>query len=137
MAIADKYFSIEYEYGARGWEKGDCLNLPQLFYEEEFGISIDIQQYSYEEDWYAGDENLIVDNIEDNGFVKFVGPAFELGDIIIFNWRNKPSHLGIYLEGGFFIHTGLHGTGVSSILTNTWGRRVHSQWRHKDVSKTR
>jgi|LGOV01.1.fsa_nt_gb cell wall-associated NlpC family hydrolase len=127
MAI-EKYLGIEYKHLGRGLDAGDCLNLPLLFYKDEFGINVENNQV-YAEDWYLDTPTLILDNLKNLGFVDVPIKVLNYGDVLVFKWRNTPSHLGIYIGGGNFLHTGAHGTGLSSVFSGAWARRVHSVWR--------
>jgi proteasome lid subunit RPN8/RPN11 len=124
--------SIKYkEYLYRPFVMGsnDCLGLIIDFYKNEYNISI--TNFIRDEKWYEKNPNIIINNIEKEGFKKIDFKDIRNGDIIIFSYR----HMGIYVEGDLLLHAPYNKKSVIERLTNESKRRIESVIRHNKNEK--
>ena len=97
--IAGKYVGIPFKEHGRDMKGVDCFGLILLIY-KELGYRID--DYRYKPDWFKGDYNLFLENY--HKYAKRV-PKPEPGDAILLSRNGEsPTHIGVYLGNGKFIH---------------------------------
>ncbi len=116
-ATARKYLGASYRSGGSGPRVFDCSGLTQYVYKQH-GINI---------------SRSSVDQANDG--TKVSKENLQVGDLLIFSntYKKGPSHTGIYLGNGQFIHASTPSTGViiSDINSNyyrnhfSYGRRVY------------
>ena len=124
----EKYLYIKYRHAGRGWEAGDCFNLLQLLYAEEFAIRIP-DTGTYPEDWWRTSD-LMLEQIGSMGFTPIVASA--PGDLVLFSRRGRVCHCGVLLDSEYFLHTTKKGTAVHSLYALFGGLRPHGYYRHKE-----
>lgn len=128
--IASKYIGIKYK-DKGGTQSGiDCYGLVRLFYKDEFNIELP----DYRSFYSSSTDQESVSNavLTKRSQVLEEVEVPEFGDIIIFNIKGYPVHVGIYLEKGDFLHS-LSGRDscIENLRSLTWSRRVDSIWRYK------
>jgi cell wall-associated NlpC family hydrolase len=86
----------------------DCFTLLRDYFKNELGI--EFADYARDENWETANPDLYEKNLEKEGFVKIITePPFEKftrNDVIFMKFNNTPfpSHVGIYLGNGTFLH---------------------------------
>lgn len=124
----EKYLHIKYKHSGRGWGAGDCFNLLQLFYKEEFGIQIP-DTGDYTEDWYRT-ADLMLEQVGPMGFIRVDDPG--PGDLVLFSRRGRVCHCGVLIDSEYFLHTTRKGTAIHSRYALSRGLKLHSYYRHKE-----
>jgi cell wall-associated NlpC family hydrolase len=121
------YIGLPYKSKGRCLEGIDCYGLVYVFYKNILKLEVP----SYVED-YASAENrqsvseAIKDNL--NNWVEVFKPKF--GDMLIFNILGLPTHVGIYISNGDFIHSFLGtNTCVERLSSITWNKRLKGVYR--------
>ena len=100
--IASKYIGIPFKEHGRDLDGLDCYGLILLFY-KELGCKLD--DYRYKPNWFKEGYNLFLEN-----YYKYAeripeNQALIPGDAILFRGFDKcPTHIGVYLGNGKFIH---------------------------------
>ncbi|WP_321991536.1 NlpC/P60 family protein [Marispirochaeta aestuarii] len=98
-----KYIQIPYKDRGRDEQGVDCYGLVRLFYQNEYGIDLpELNYYSAELD----NRQLIDASKPTLKAEEVLDP--EQGDIVLIALGMDPSHVGIYLDGGFVLHTSAH-----------------------------
>lgn len=101
--IAAKYIGVPFKEHGRDIKDGlDCYGLVILLY-KDLGYQLD--DYQYKPDWFKEGYNLFLEN-----YYKYAeripeNQALIPGDAILFRGFDKcPTHIGVYLGNGKFIH---------------------------------
>jgi len=126
---AQDLLGMQFEIGGRGPKVIDCYGVLK-FYFGEFGLNL--PDYSYVEDW-AGQTELYL--MEYAKFFRKLSPdeELEIGDVILFNSKENPSHTGIYLGEERFIHAyEKAGTRIDSLTNRAWKGKIYGYFRNKE-----
>lgn len=103
-----KYIMIPYENKGRTFEGCDCWGLVRLVYENEFGMSLPFFSEYYSD---ASEGKKVAEALREGkeviSYEEKENP--EYGDVIIFNIKGNPCHVGIYVGRGRVLHV-LKGT---------------------------
>lgn len=126
--IAKKYASLKVPYRHRGSSrKGcDCTGL-LLAIMKELGFLKTYKLPLYGVDWntHAGADDRVVKELE-----KFASKVtrLQVGNIIVFEWKDCPSHVGIYVGQHLFVHCLRNAGKVEklSLLTKEWKNRTYA-----------
>ena len=107
ISVAFKYMGVPYVFGGTSPWGFDCSGFTQYVF-RQMGVTIprtaDVQFYN---------------------FKKVSSNALQPGDLVFFQtYEPGPSHCGIYIGGGEFIHAGSStGVTVASVFGGYWGSR--------------
>jgi cell wall-associated NlpC family hydrolase len=126
--ISQSLLGMKFEIGGRGPEKIDCYGVLKYFF-SEFGFNL--PDYSYMDDW-SGKTDLYLQ--EYANFFRKLGKdeELEIGDVILFNSKENPSHTGIYLGECRFIHAyDKAGTRIDSLVNPLWKGKIYGFFRVK------
>jgi len=97
--IVEKYIGVPFKEHGRDIKGVDCFGLILLIY-KELGYKID--DYQYKPDWFKGDYNLFLENY--HKYAERIEKP-EPGDAILLSKNSEsPTHIGVYLGNGKFIH---------------------------------
>jgi cell wall-associated NlpC family hydrolase len=127
--VAQDLLGMKFEIGGRGPEKIDCYGVLTAYY-ENFGLKL--PDYSYVEDWNGKTELYLQ---EYASFFRKLDKdeKLEIGDMILFNSKENPSHSGIYLGEGNFIHAyEKAGTKIDSLTNSIWKGKIYGNFRIKN-----
>ena len=103
-----KYISIPYENKGRTFNGADCWGLMRLIFLHEYGI----QLLSFTNEYEDASEGARIKEVVRYGksLVKYKEKESpEYGDLVIFNMRGNPCHVGMYIGNNKVIHV-LRGT---------------------------
>lgn len=99
--IIDKYFGIPHRHLGRDLSGLDCWGLIKMIY-ADIGIEV-FDLKDYDEQWAMRGGNYFIENYYED-WVWHTAPVFL--DVLLFrNCKGIPSHAGIYLSKGKFIHS--------------------------------
>lgn len=124
-----QYLKIPFKHLGRDSKGCDCLGLVQIFYRYEFGVTLP-DYTDYVENWHLIDARRISKSYTKFGFVKKQGPP-QYGDVLLLSDGGYPKHLGVVVEGGYFLHTTHAGTCCHSYVMGEYARAIHSIFRFK------
>lgn len=98
-----KYIKIPYKNKGRDFEGCDCWGLLRLIHENEFGIDLPFFSAEYSD---ASEGRKIAKAItEGKSIVNYKEKdSPEYGDVVIFNIRGNPCHVGVYIGKNRVIH---------------------------------
>jgi len=131
--IAQDLLGMSFEIGGRGPEKIDCYGV-LVHYFKEFDLML--PDYSYVEDW-CGQTELYLQEYSKffRKLDKDKDEELEIGDMILFNSKENPSHAGVYLGEMRFIHAyDKAGTRIDSLTNKLWKNKVFGFFRVNDAS---
>lgn len=128
--IGQDLLGMKFEIGGRGPEKIDCYGVLVHYYKE---FDLKLPDYSYTDDW-SGQTELYLQEYA-HFFRKLdKDEKLEIGDMILFNSKEYPSHSGIYLGESTFIHArDKVGTKIDSLTNPVWRGKVYNYFRIKEV----
>ena len=106
------------------YEKMDCWGLAREFYKQMYGVELKHYFKDMPED-RKGKRDLIYTNKGD--FVEVDMPKF--GDLIVFAIRGIESHIGIYIDATYFLHSS---RGIGSVLEKLerWQTHITGYYGH-------
>lgn len=128
--ISQSLLGMKFEIGGRGPEKIDCYGVLKYYF-DKFGLNL--PDYSYVDNW-CGKTELYLQ--EYANFFKKLGKdeKLEIGDMILFNSKENPSHSGIYLGEGKFVHAyEKAGTRIDSLTNPVWKGKIWGYFRVKEI----
>jgi len=105
----------------------DCWEITKLFYRKIMMLDLDAIVYDDPSD-KKNVSRLI--EIEKQKFKQVNSPGF--GDIIVFRINGISSHIGIYINGGSFLHT-MEKTGCVIDKLAKWEKRIEGYFRHDQI----
>jgi len=133
--IAGNLIGIPFKEHGRDRKGVDCFGLILLFY-KELGFKID--DYQYKPDWFKGDYNFFLENYHKYAERIPENQMLMPGDAILFkDFNNCPTHIGIYLGNGKFIHC-LKKVGVviNKLNEEPFKSRIEGRFRVKGYKDT-
>ena len=102
MTNLARFVGIPYKTGARGPDAVDCAGLVMMFYEEALGIVLPPMLYGAE---ITRDEiAALTDETLQSASWQHVEAA-EFGDLLVFRMLGRPTHVGVYVGNGDFLHS--------------------------------
>ncbi len=122
------------KYLNRNFRNGtsDCFSLVRDFYQDK--LNINIHSFQYVENWYEDNPNLIVQNIEKEGFYKVDIKEIKKYDIILFKIRGDfPSHMAIYLGKNLILHQLQDKKSCIEFLDSNWRKRIYCVVRYHET----
>jgi cell wall-associated NlpC family hydrolase len=128
--IAQDLLGLSFKIGGRGDDGTvDCYGV-LCYYFKEFNLKL--PDYSYVDDW-SGKTELYLQEYT-NFFRKLdKDEELEIGDVLLFNSKENPSHTGVYLGESKFIHAYKKaGTRIDSLTTPIWKKKIYGRFRVKD-----
>jgi len=127
-----KYLAIPYKHNGDTFDGCDCYGLIALIYREELGITI--QPFKMYESYRAVDEDVFVDHAQDE-FAPVNEDALQPYDaILLYTDRKFPTHVGMYIGQGRFIHTRMRSKRPVVERLSVWRDRVYAFYRHKGLT---
>ena len=120
---------MQFEIGGRGPKVIDCYGVLKFYFGE---LGLNLPDYSYVEDWEGKTELYLMEYAK---FFRKLSPdeELEIGDVILFNSKENPSHTGIYLGEGRFIHAyEKAGTRIDSLTNRAWKGKIYGYFRNKE-----
>lgn len=133
-----EYIPKTYEISLEGqkfcWGINDCYGLCRNYFRQTLGIYI--RDYDRDEDFGPSNSNMIMENFEKEGFVKFDLGAIDVKphDALLFDISNRcPQHLGIFRGQQNFLHHPLGTLSRSEQLNDKWLRHLKYVLRHKTL----
>lgn len=121
------YIGIPYKNRGRDRDGLDCWGMAQLWYKEQLGIEIPDYLFAYTS---AEDHTSVAEaiNIHKKMWEKVEEP--EYGDVLVFNIKRMPIHVGIKLKGDDFLHS-FQGTNscLERLSSLSWSRRLFEVYR--------
>lgn len=124
-----RYLNIKYKKNGRDFDYCDCYGICYLFNKHELEIDLPI----YLDDPVENQEQIdALFNKKKSDFKKVkLGKECE-GDIISFNIKGLPTHVGVVLQKGLMLHIISGETAkIESYTTNKWINRIDSLWRYE------
>lgn len=103
----ESWYGTRYRYGGTGRNGIDCSAFTQTLLSDVFGLSSERTARAQ----YAASHRIYRENLVE-------------GDLVFFNTRGGVSHVGIYLQNGFFVHaSSSKGVMISSLNDSYYDRR--------------
>lgn len=98
-----KYITIPYKNKGRDFDGCDCWGLVCLIYLHEFNIKLPLLSEEYSE---ASEGKQISESIKKNKSLieNKMKDAPEYGDLVIFNIKGIPCHVGVYIGKNRILH---------------------------------
>lgn len=113
----------------------DCYGLVKDWFRSE--LHIKLPQFIRPDNWWAGDANLYLRNLESAGFQRLApDQAIQRGDLILMCIGSKPdspNHGGIYVGNSRVLHHLYERLSEESVYGGYFRKVTHSVWRHKDA----
>lgn len=97
MKDVSKYLGIPYKKGGRDRGGVDCWGLVRLFYDQEYGVLLPAYI-----DHGGRREEYIRKGIEELAAEAVTDP--QEGDLVVISVGGRPSHVGVWLDGGKVLH---------------------------------
>lgn len=120
MADLSPYVGIPYRIGARGPDAVDCAGLVMKFYRERLGI--ELPDFFYGDDISREEMAGFADRGMKSGQWSLVDQP-QFGDVLVFRMFGQPTHVGIYIGGGDFLHS-IEGKDSCIERLSTWYARL-------------
>lgn len=96
-----KLIGIPYKFAGRDSDGVDCLGIVQMFYKLFMGVVLPEYLYSH-----SNENECCEDTIKrgqfDGNWLPVDQP--EYGDLLVFRIKSKPTHVGVYIGDGDFLH---------------------------------
>lgn len=125
----DRYIGLPYKENGRDELGVDCWGLARLFYKQELGIELP----SYTELYSGSYDPKVVAAIN---YYKDTWTSVETpqpGDLCLFNILGEPSHVGIYIDNGKFLHSRDGKDSVIESINNAkWFNRLQGFYRYTE-----
>ena len=122
----EKYLGLAHTYG-----RLDCITLVRLFYEQEFGIYINLPTYSHSRRWMT---EITVEKLD--YWAKQCAEKVSLTDaknydLIVFKSFNSNfiTHFGLFLMPNRMLHVEEEQTSSITTLSDYWVERIHAVYR--------
>lgn len=98
----------------------------------------DLPDFDRQDDWWEGDQDLYIENMEAGGFVRLADDAeIQAGDVFLMclgtTGQNVPkaNHSAIYIGDQFILHQRPNTLSKRDVYGGYWQRFTHSVWRYK------
>ena len=117
----NKYIGLPYKDNGRTTAGIDCWGLACLVYREHFDIELPTLDGAY-----LGSQDLVIKELVAHTKESWI-PTNDPkpGDICVFNILGEPTHVGIYLGDGMFLHARAGQDSVIELLdSHRWNRRL-------------
>ena len=121
------FVGIPYRIGARGPDAVDCAGLVIKFYEEALGIVLPPILYGAEIT-RDGMASLARDTMQSASW-QHVDEA-QFGDLLVFRMLGRPTHVGVYVGNGDFLHS-IEGKDSCIEKLSSWQSRLAGVLRWK------
>ncbi|WP_025740850.1 C40 family peptidase [Salinivibrio socompensis] len=113
----------EFEHGVT-----DCYT---LFRDAYALCGVEMDDFHRPDDWWKGELDLYVDNIESQDFERIDGEP-QIGDVILIQLQsNKANHAAIYLGNQQILHHLPKRLSGRDLYSGYWLKHTHSVWRMK------
>lgn len=121
MFDVSKYLDARYVKNARTYNEVDCYGLCYLYNKDFLGI--EIPKYA---DF----------DVDKNKFKKIKIGKETPGDIILFDIKGYPVHVGIIIQKGTMLHIMENSKPlIENYNSHKWHKRINSIWRYENNSK--
>jgi len=128
MSWVEKYIGVPYKNRGRDFNGFDCWGLFRTVYKEQLGVDLPIL-----DGYTRSEDDQVVGGIVLDQISQTWEPVAEpqLYDGVVFKLAGFPSHVGIVLDKGTFIHT-LKGrnTAVDRLSNIIWRNRIFGFYRY-------
>lgn len=106
----------------------DCYSFVKDYYKLEFGIDL-VDRYR-EDKWWTKGQNILVEHIDGDGFVKVDNPKD--GDVILLSLGSRtPNHLGILIEGNLLAHHMTNRLSSRDVYSDFYIKSTYGIYRHR------
>lgn len=106
----------------------DCYS---LFRDAYHLTGINLPDFERHDDWWRHGEELYLDNMESNGFVR-VKKDIQPGDVILFCYASsRANHAAVYLGAQTILHHIPNQLSKREAYNPQWQRMTHSIWRYR------
>lgn len=122
-----KYIGIPYKDRGRSFDAVDCYGLIYLIYRNEFGINVP----SYSDEYTNEIDVTVWDTLTTNAadiskWDNVEGREPKAGDLVIFNIKGHPRHVGLMVSAVEFIHAYAgRNACIERIDSVTWRHRIY------------
>lgn len=127
------YIGIPFDEKGSTHEGCSCWGLVHLVYKEQFGIHVPtyVDDYKSVADW-----KRLTELISKHGVLpiwhEIAVPA--CGDVVLLRIRNRPIHVGIYVEESFMLHIDPDVTAcIDRLNAIMWRNRILGYYRHQEL----
>lgn len=105
--VIEDWWGTRYRYGGTTKKGIDCSAFASTLLNETYSVSLPRTA----RDQYAQSEKISRDNLQE-------------GDLVFFNTRGGVSHVGVYLNNGYFVHSSVSsGVTISSLNDDYYNRK--------------
>jgi cell wall-associated NlpC family hydrolase len=123
---ANKFIGVPYVDKGKCMAGADCLGLVRMVTNEIFNKRLPDLDYEY----YSSNDIAATSECyaaSKDSFRQVNDPV--LGCIVMFNVLGCPSHCGIYLGNGLFLHTlAGHDSAIERLMSVTWKNRIEGYY---------
>lgn len=106
----------------------DCYSFVKDYYRTEMGIDL-VDRYR-EDKWWTLGQNILLDNIETDGFIKITSP--KIGDVILMALGSStPNHLGVLVEDNILGHHMTNRLSSKDVYSEFYRRSTYGVYRHR------
>lgn len=127
-----RYLSIPYKFNGDTFAGCDCYGLISLVLREELGI--EIAQFKMYDSYRDVDEGVFVEHSEDE-FTPVAENEIQPFDVLlVYTDRASPTHVGIYIGNGRFLHITRHTRRAIVEKVSIWRDKLYAVYRHKELA---
>lgn len=114
-AFIERWYGTPYQYGGNGFSGVDCSGLVQQLYQWVYGIQLPrTSAAQFQESKHFIQEKKLQE-----------------GDLVFFQTvGDKVSHVGVYLQNGYFVHSSVSGVVINNLQEEFWQRCFVAGGRH-------
>jgi len=124
-----KNYAVDYLGRPFIWGQYDCYSIVRDYYRREFNVYL--KDYDCDETFENGRRLDIVENFENEGFVKFEDFSnIKSGDVLLFKCGNE-YHVGIYVDGNKFLHQPLRSQSRIEAIDGYWAKNLIGVLKHE------
>jgi cell wall-associated NlpC family hydrolase len=123
-----KFSKIPFSEKGRNFSGCNCHGLVQVIY----SVNLNVQLPAYHDEYDTLEDREELSRLVEQGKVDWREvESPEPYDLILFRLRSMPTHLGVYIGKGKFIHCMRDsGTSVEKLNSIVWKERVVGYYRH-------